>query len=170
MYLVITQPMRVKWVTYMQFLAARSLCTTLCSVRYSIPLAIWRHMSINLFWAVQTCKYALITWFPQISAHHGASFVSQIECTREVLKSTPSIAICLWVMEFCNYYKVVLHRWTYSHSQCSHIPLATPCTFIVTCHCSECCVLSCRMWLWSLAAPLYIIVCPVVCFKGIESF
>ena len=48
-------------ITYMQFLAARSLCTNLCSVRYSIPLAIWRHMSIILFWVLQTCVYALIT-------------------------------------------------------------------------------------------------------------
>ena len=30
--------------THMQFLAAKSLCTNLFSTRYSIPLAIWRHI------------------------------------------------------------------------------------------------------------------------------
>jgi len=30
-------------VTYMQFLAARSLCTTFCKARYSIPLATCKH-------------------------------------------------------------------------------------------------------------------------------
>ena len=46
----------MKLVTYMQFLAARSsLCTNLCSVRYSIPFAIWSHMSIILFCVLQTC-------------------------------------------------------------------------------------------------------------------
>ena len=34
---------------YMQFLAARSLWTTFSLVRYSIPLATCRHMSISLF-------------------------------------------------------------------------------------------------------------------------
>ena len=36
--------------TYMQFLAARSLWTILLLARYSIPLPTWRVMSINFFW------------------------------------------------------------------------------------------------------------------------
>ena len=33
--------------TYMQFLAAKSLCITFMLARYSIPLAIWMHISIS---------------------------------------------------------------------------------------------------------------------------
>ena len=45
----------VKWLTHMQFLAAKSLCTTFMTVRYSIPLAICKHMSINCFSTSFTC-------------------------------------------------------------------------------------------------------------------
>ena len=40
---------------YMQFLAARSLCTIFIFAKYSIPLAIWRHISISCLLVVLAC-------------------------------------------------------------------------------------------------------------------
>ena len=44
------------YIAYMQFLAAKSLCTTFISARYFIPLATWMHISINRLFTFFTYK------------------------------------------------------------------------------------------------------------------
>jgi uncharacterized membrane protein len=46
--------------TYMQFLAAKSLCTTFMLARYSIPLATWIHISISCLRTISTYSITMI--------------------------------------------------------------------------------------------------------------
>ena len=45
-------------VTYMQFLVARSLWIKFSLVRYSMPLAIWEHITVKRFFTSSTCSLA----------------------------------------------------------------------------------------------------------------
>ena len=45
-------------ITYMQFLVARSLWMKLSLVRYSMPLAIWEHITVRRFFTSSTCSVA----------------------------------------------------------------------------------------------------------------
>ena len=47
-------------VTYMQFLVARSRWIKLSLVRYSIPLAIWEHITVRRFFTSSTCSVKVI--------------------------------------------------------------------------------------------------------------
>ena len=46
--------------TYMQFLVARSLWINLSWVRYSMPLAIWEHITVRRFFTSSTCSVKVI--------------------------------------------------------------------------------------------------------------
>ena len=44
----------------MQFLVARSLWIKLSLVRYSMPLAIWEHITVRRFFSSSTCSVTVI--------------------------------------------------------------------------------------------------------------
>ena len=67
-------PGLLTYTAHMQFLAAKSLCTTFIAAKYSIPLATWKHISISRLRTVSTCKvnncYDIIMAEAQLCAHH----------------------------------------------------------------------------------------------------
>ena len=103
-------------------------------------------------------KHAPATNYP------GVSFVWLIECTRGVWEAQPQV-LSIFEVDILLYfikgnYKVTLHRQlmrlcstTYTMRWCWQWHVAV-----------QCCVL-----LGFELALLYIIVCPIICFRGIES-
>ncbi len=59
--------------TYKQFLAAKSRCKNLISARYSIPLAIWRHILVRFFFIDGniTCSKVTIIILASTPPHSG---------------------------------------------------------------------------------------------------
>ena len=74
--------------TYMQFLAARSLCTTLRSAKYSIPLAICRHMPRRTDWTWEICS--VITIIP----HYITFYVLEYSMSYTHVMQKSQIPLC----------------------------------------------------------------------------
>ena len=92
--------------TYTQFLAARSLWTKSCEARYSIPLAICKHIERSCLHACLTCIGRKCNWRPNTKKYlhclWPSSLHMELHCNhKQVHVSSPylALAVCTCVTQ-----------------------------------------------------------------------